>query len=171
MKCIRRLSGVALGACITFNSATAMSKGTELVSSHTSSAQALPVIVAQNSSSQVVDKDDKPKLCRLQVEGKTEHAICNAFKLMKHGEIHAFTFYFGRSPIAFISVPVEPEKEVSLKTFGQTFGVGQLHYNGKTQKLDKPGVCIRFKNKMLDSTKITCVANNFEIRYDSFFPE
>lgn len=123
--------------CININSVTALDKNGD-------------------SKSQLIYSDDKPGRCELIAGGKT--VTCNSFKILKKGEIYAFTYYFDGSPISFFSVPSNKQLQNS-----DAFDVGALFYDGKAQKLDsdKPGVCI--KHKRADLT--TCMANNFEIRY------
>jgi hypothetical protein len=114
---------------------------------------------AQSSSSsvkpEVLYNDDKPGLCKLVQEGKTP-STCDSFKVLKQGDVHYFTYYFGGSPISFVSVLLKSEGKID------TFIVGEMYGNKKILALKKPGFCIR-------STKfsmiVTCSVNDYKIDY------
>lgn len=113
------------------------------------------VIANKDSKIQVIYKDDKPRLCKLERRGKT--ATCDSFKILKKGEVHYFSYYFGGSPISFFSIPFKSEGQ------SDTFMVGQMYYDKKTHDLKEPGFCVRSR-KLLRI--ITCSGNDFTINYE-----
>ena len=104
---------------------------------------------------EILYSDDKPGSCRLVQEGKPP-STCDSFKILKQGKVHYFTYYFGGSPISFISVPFKSEGKID------TFMVGEMYGSKKTLVLKKPGFCIR-STKL--SMIVTCSVNNYKVDY------
>lgn len=117
-------------------------------------ASSLASTTVSASEIQVVHSNDKPSKCEFGAEKKVMET-CSSFKLLKQGKVYWFTYYFDKSPISFVAVPVEAKEDVVA------FVVGQLYYDGKLHDVKTPGVCTMSKRFYFS----TCSVNNFEIYY------
>ena len=117
-------------------------------------ASSLASTTVSASQIQVIHSNDKPSRCELR-EGEKVVATCNSFKLLKQNKVYWFTYYFNKSPVSFVAVPLTEEKDIAA------FIVRKLYYDNKLHNLEKSGVCTMSKQLNFN----TCLVNNFEINY------